>query len=169
MLSGAVLLCTPCSQHPCVSTVTPMQFCLSYKSADGHQQCRATLPRTENMLPVAALLCKPCSQHPDVSTMTPMQFCLSYSLSSVTLAASHCNSVQLRLHAVLHSAAVQNRLTAAWRPCISFCAVLLVTLVWSNLIARRCKPAHWLRQSCSNLKHPAYSGTQNLLLSNLLT
>ena len=73
-----VLLCKTGLQHACVSAVTPMKICCSYKCAMTHHQCTAALILAICIHHCPVLLCNTGSQHACVTAITPMMICSSY-------------------------------------------------------------------------------------------
>ena len=66
-LSSAAL--QTCSQHACVTAITPMKICCSYKCAVTQHQCTAALVWAKCISHCTVLLCKTGSQHACVSEM----------------------------------------------------------------------------------------------------
>ena len=66
------------SQHACVTAITPMKLCCSYKCAVTQHQCTAALVWAKCPIRCSVLLCKTGSQLACVTATTPMKVCCSY-------------------------------------------------------------------------------------------
>ncbi len=62
----------------CVTAVTPMEVCISYRCAVTQHQCTAALFRAKCNPHCSVLLCKTESQQCCVSAVTPVEICSSY-------------------------------------------------------------------------------------------
>ena len=111
-----VLLCKTGLQHACVSAVTPMKICCSYKCAMTHHQCTAALILAICIHHCPVLLCNTGSQHACVTAITPMMICCFIQVCSKP-PPMHCSTGFGKLHSPLSSAALQNRL----KGCLCHC------------------------------------------------
>ncbi len=66
------------SQQPCITAITPMKICCSYRCAMTHHQCTAALLLVKCTPNCSGLLLKTGSQQPCVTEMTHMKICCSY-------------------------------------------------------------------------------------------
>ena len=95
----------------CVTAVTPMEICSSYRCPVTHHTCSATLFRAKCNPHCSVLLCKTGSQQAVCHCSYTYGDLLFIQVSSDT---SHmlCNTVQGKMQSPLFSAALQKRLTA---------------------------------------------------------
>ncbi len=108
----SVLLCKTGWQQACVTAITPMQICSSYRWAVTQYQCTAALDFASHS-PV--LLCKTSWQQDCVTAVTPMKTCCSYRWAvtqyKCTAALDFVN------HSPVLSLALQNRQAAGLCHC----------------------------------------------------
>ena len=95
-----VLLCNTGSQHACVTAITPMMICSSYKCAVTHHQCTAALVLANCIHHCPVLLCKTGS--------ACLCLCNTYTFMSAVAAAQvlctdpHTNALQIHQHHCIH-------------------------------------------------------------------
>ena len=95
----------------CVTAVTPMEVCSSYRCAVTQHKCSAALFRAKCNIHCPVLLCKTASRQakchcsPTYGDLPLIQVCSDP-------APMHCSSVQGKMQSPLFSVALQNRLTA---------------------------------------------------------
>ena len=95
----------------CVTALTPMEICSSYRCPVAHHKCFATLFRAKCNPHCSVLLCKRGSQQAVCHCSYPYGDLLFIQVSSGT-SQMLCNSVQGKMQSPLFSAALQKRLTA---------------------------------------------------------
>ncbi len=95
----------------CVTAVTPMEFCSSYRCAVSQQECSAVLFRAKCNPHCSVLLCKTGSKQA-VCHCSHTYAGLLFTQVCREPAQMHCSSVQGKMHSPLFSAALQSRLTA---------------------------------------------------------
>ena len=95
----------------CVTAVTPMEICSSYRCPVAHHKCSATLFRAKRNPHCSVLLCKTGSQQAVCHCSYTYGDLLFIQVSSGT-SKMLCNTVQGKMQSPLFSAALQNRLTA---------------------------------------------------------
>ncbi len=93
--------------------ITPMQVCCSYRYAVTHNQCPATLVLAKCTSHRSVMLCKIGSQQPGVAAITPDKDLVFVQVCRDPRPV-HCSTDFGKIHSILLSAALQNRLTAAW-------------------------------------------------------
>ena len=75
LFSGAL---QSASQLACVTVITPMKICSSYRCAVTQEQCTAALGRANCIPHCSVLLCKTGSQLACVTAITPTETCSSH-------------------------------------------------------------------------------------------
>ena len=95
----------------CVTAVTPVEICSSYRCAVLQNQCTAAVVRANCILHCSVLLCNTGSQH---ALCHCNYTCGDLLFLEVCSAATpkHCSTGQGKLHSPLFSAVLQNMLTA---------------------------------------------------------
>ena len=88
--------CVAGSQQHCVTAITPMKICCSYRCAVTHHQCTATLILAKCTPHCSVLLCKTGWQQPCVTAIAPMKIHCAYSCAMhppprLAAALCHCN------------------------------------------------------------------------------
>ncbi len=132
-----MLLCKTGPQQACVTAITPMEICFSYRCAVSQQKCTAALGKAKCIRHCSVLLCKTGSQQAlchfnyTYGDLLFIQVC-----SEPT--EMHCSTGLGKVHSPLCSAAVQNWLTAALRHCKHTCGDLLFIQVCSDAKPKPC-------------------------------
>ena len=114
---STVLCCSAKQAHSrqCVTAVTPMEICSSYRCTVTKQQSTAARFRARCSFHCSVLLCKTGSQQAVCHCSYTYGDLLFVQLCS-PLATKHCSKVQGKMHFPLFCAALQNRLTAGSVP-----------------------------------------------------
>ena len=95
----------------CVTAITPVEICSSYRCAMTQNKCTAALFRAKRNPQGLLLLCKTCSQQAVCHCIYTCGDLLSIQVCSAPT-FMHCSTGQGNMHSPLMSAALQNTLTA---------------------------------------------------------
>ncbi len=137
----SVLPCKPSSQDACVTAITPMEICSSYRCAVMQHQCLAALVRAEQLPHCSVVLCKTGSQHACVIAIKNYGDLLFIQVCS-DATPMHCSTGHGKTAAPLVSAALQTKLTGCLGHCNYTYGDLLFTQVCSDATPMHCSSGH---------------------------
>ena len=83
----------------CVTAVTPMEVCFSYRCAVRQHQCTAAVFRAKCIFHCSMPLCKTNLQHACVTAVTPKEICCSYRFA---VSQHQCTAAQVRAKCIFH-------------------------------------------------------------------